>query len=175
VTGLDASPPTDLGVDPNRWIAFLEERKAEQSNPVHAEMVGIFIEHLHAEQAHDVERFLAHQVEQPLYRRFGAVEWHLPPNVREWFGRMATEGSFPAYEMETDRFLVGDDGIATDGILKMTTTGRKLRLHDMELPDGGGDDDTFVVYRRFAIFIPFENGKMAGEDTYRDPPTIVKV
>jgi hypothetical protein len=169
---LDTAPVrTDVNTD--RWIAFLESQK-DGLAPAQAALVDVFIEHLRAEQAADVERFLAHQTDKPVYRRFGAVEWHLAPDVREWFGRMAA-GEFPVYEMETERFIVGTDLIVTDGVLKMATSGAKLLAHNMTLPDGGTKQDTYLVYRRFAIFIPFENGKMAGEDTYRDPPSIVKL
>jgi hypothetical protein len=165
--------PQFLDVDTERWIAYLESRKDGLSER-QAANVDLFVEHLRSERSGDVERYLAHQVPNPVYRRYGAVEWHLSANIHEWFNRMAG-GSFPIYEMETDRFVVTDDLIVCDGVLKMTTTGSKLLEHHMELPAGGTESDTYLVYRRFAIFIPFEDGVWAGEDTYRDPPSIVKV
>jgi hypothetical protein len=157
----------DVSLD--RWIANLRARKANLTEPRHRAMVDVFIEHIEAERACDVERFLAHQVEHPVYRRFGAVEWHLPPDVKQWYSVMESGGEFPEYEMEMERFFVGDDGIATDGVLKMRSTGRKLVAHNMTLPADGAEDDTYIVTRRFAMFIPFV------EDTYRDPPTITRV
>jgi hypothetical protein len=138
-------------------------------------MIATLIEHVEAEQAVDVERFLRHQVAEPIYRRYGAVEWQLPEEVRTWFGRMSAEGTFPRYELETDRLVVGDDGLATDGILKMEAKGSQLLAHNMVLPADGSESDSYLVYRRFAMFISFQDGKMVGEDSYRDPPTVVKM
>jgi hypothetical protein len=165
--------PQIMDADTGRWITDLEGRKKDLP-PNHGALVDVFIEHLRSEQAADLERYLAHQIPEPVYRRSGAVEWHLSSNVHEWFGSMA-EDTFPVYEMETDCFIVTDNLIVTDGVLKMTAVGSKVVAHGMTLPDGGGNSDRYLVYRRFAIFISFEDGRMAGEDTYRDPPSIVKL
>jgi hypothetical protein len=167
--------PKFLSVEPTRWTGYLAERRDREPDPRYAAMIGTLLEHVEAEQAVDFARFLRHQISEPVYRRFGAVEWQLPPDVRTWFGRMSAEGTFPKYELETERLMVGDDGLATDGILKMEAKGSQLLAHNMTLPDGGTEKDSFIVYRRFAIFISFQDGKMVGEDSYRDPPTVVKI
>jgi hypothetical protein len=57
----------------------------------------------------------------------------------------------------------------------MEAKGSQLLAHNMVLPANGSESDSYLVYRRFAMFISFQDGKMVGEDSYRDPPTVVKM
>jgi hypothetical protein len=166
--------PRHSGVSTERWIAALEARK-DGLSARHAAMVDVVIEQTQAELAADVDRFLAQQTSDAVHRRFGAVEWHTTPDVREWFDRSAQKNEPPIYEIEIDRFVVTDDLIVTDGVLKMIMSGAKLVANEMTLPHDGSETDTYLVYRRYAMFIRFAAGKAAGADTYRDPPSIIKL
>ena len=160
----------------DRWIADLEDRKARLREPEAREVVDAYIEHLRSEQSGDLERLMAHMAADVVYRRFGAVSKVLDHDgLRAELEGILSSGGFPEYEMDTDHFLVDSDSLAIDGVLRCVATGAQLLAQGKALPAGGGRQDRFLVETRLAAFFRFRESLLTGEDTYRDPATIVRM
>ena len=68
-----------------------------------------------------------------------------------YLSMMARPDGFPHFEMDTERFFVGDDCLAMDGTLRREARGHELGSLGKPLPPGTSRD-----------------GLMCGEDTYFD-------
>src|SRR5450759_3846725 len=66
--------------------------------------------------------------------------------------------------MDIDRFLVSRHGTVMDGHIRMMSYGADLRV----LGEDVKDDSWYVVGTRIALFFPFKDGLMTGEDAYID-------
>ncbi len=63
-----------------------------------------------------------------------------------------------------DRFMVSPECIALDGMAKMMMHGGDL----VSLGEDADSDAWYAVETRIAIFFPFRDGLMVGEDAYID-------
>ena len=166
-----------MDVSFDRWVAALEAQK-EGLAPNRAALVDAYIEHLRSERALDPDRFVAHMSRDVVYRRFGAG---MGPRVMNYddvyaaYSAIAAAAAWPEYEMEMERFVVTDDMIIEDGILKFVGRGHGLVAQGYTLPEGGAPDDDYLVTTRMAAFFTYRDGMMTGEDTYRDPPVLTKL
>jgi hypothetical protein len=160
-----------------RWVDALRARAKEVDNPRHLEMIDCFIEHMIAERSGDVDRFMATMMPEPVYRSWGAPRpAGKGPSVRR--GReiralyeqmmLRRPGGFPEFELAIERFFVGDDGLAMDGVLHRLHRADELESLGETRPAAAGDEDEFVLSRRTALFISFHEGLMVGEDLYYD-------
>ncbi len=169
-------------VDYRRWVRFVEERKGETTVPAHARMIDCFIEHMVSERSGEIDRFMRTMVDDPVYRSWGRPRpAGAAPVVRgrdeikaRYKALMARPDGFPQFELETERFFVGDDGIAMDGTLRQQLRGSELGGAGVGLPDAGSPDDVFVVSRRMALFVSYRDGLMCGEDCYYDATATVE-
>ncbi|MEU1272600.1 hypothetical protein [Streptomyces sp. NPDC005799] len=165
--------------DMARFVEFLEARKAETENPKHAAMISLLIEHSIAEvRDHDIDRTMATLVDDCVYHYWGdagAIEMnggrvaHREEVRANYLAQMANGAlAMDSLEVEVDHFFVNDDAIAWDGYVRIRVPGAALAELGGPLPDGGTVDDVFVQRTRAAIFIPFRDGLMVGEDYYFD-------
>jgi hypothetical protein len=172
---------TELRVSYERWVGYLRERAKEVSDPRHLEMIECFVEHMVSERSGDIDRFMATMVAEPVYRSWGRLRpAGTPPSVRRgaeirrlYQRMMDRPQGFPQFELRTERFWVGDDGLAMDGVLDRLVLGSELSEFGEQVPEGAAADDEFVVSRRMALFISFEGGLMRGEDCYYDSTSTV--
>jgi hypothetical protein len=172
------------GTDPLRWVAFLERAKKSVTDPKHQAMIDVFIEHLVAETSNQLERTMATLVPDAVYHVWGQTP--IGPDAPEgskasreqvranYEAGMNSSRGFPRYELKTERFFVGDDGLAMDGTILAPVIGTELVAWGQELPAGTAEDDEFVVSQRLALFIPFRDGLMVGEDMYWDPKILIQ-
>lgn len=165
--------------DMARFIDFLEARKEETTNPRHAAMIALLIEHSIAEvRDHDIDRTMATLVEDCVYNCYGD-----PAAIEQQGGRVADRDTVRAnylanmangmlamdsIEVEVEHFFISDDAIAWDGWTRLRLPGAALVGAGVPLPDGGTADDVFVHRSRAAVVIPFRDGLMVGEDFYLD-------
>lgn len=163
-------------VDYRRWVAFVEGQKARVSDPNQLQMLDCFIEHMVSERSGDIDRFMRTMIEEPVYRSWGRPRpAGAGPSIRRgdevralYLSMMARPDGFPQFELDTERFFVGDDGLAMDGTLRREARGHELEMLGEPLPPRTSPDDRVVVSRRMALFISFRDGLMCGEDTYFD-------
>lgn len=160
-----------------RWVEALRQRAESVKDPAHLEMIDCFIEHMVAERTGDLDRFMRTMIDEPVYRSWGRSR---PPGVAPSVRRCAEiralydgmmlqrPGGFPEFELEMERFFVGDDGLAMDGYLHRLARAEELESLGEERPASAAPDDHYVVTRRTALFVSFHDGRMVGEDRYYD-------
>ena len=157
-----------------RWVEELRLRAKSVSDPRHLAMIDCFIEHMVSERSGDLNRFMRTMIDEPVYRSWGRPRpVGVGPAVRVgaeiralYTSMMSRPGGFPEFEFEMERFFVGDDGLAMDGVLHRLARAEELESLGEQRPAGAGDSDEFVVSRRTALFISFQQGLMRGEDCY---------
>jgi hypothetical protein len=137
-------------------------------------MLENFREHIIAELVGDVDRIMATMSPHPVYHSYDGLD--APAGHAADFvivnGREATERLYRdfiesgrhVHELDTRRIAVSDWGIAGDGYLYLTERGADLVAQDVDGVDAGA---TYVAASRFAYFLPYTEGLMAGEDIYR--------
>ena len=163
-------------VDYRRWVSRVEAQKARVSDPRQRQMLDCFIEHMVSERSGDIDRFMRTMIDEPVYRSWGRPRpAGAGPSVRRgeeirtlYLGMMNRPDGFPQFDLDIERFFVGDDALAMDGVFLREARGYELEALGEELPPGGSPDGRFVLSRRMALFISFRDGLMCGEDTYFD-------
>jgi hypothetical protein len=165
-----------------RWVDALRERAKNISEPRHLEMIECFIEHMVSERTRDVDRFMRTMVDDCVYRSWGtpratgvAPSVRRRDEIRALYEQMMLHrpGGFPQFEMEINRFWVGDDGIAMDGVLHRLHRVEELAVMGEQAPDGADSQDEVVLSRHTALFVSFRDGLMVGEDLYYDTTSTV--
>jgi hypothetical protein len=167
---------TDAPVSYQRWVESLRSRAKDVTDPTHLAMIDCFVEHMVFERSGDIDRFMRTMIPEPVYRSWGRPR---PPGVgpsvrrgaevRNTYQRMMDRpDGFPEFEMRIERFFVGDDGLAMDGVLDRRLRGSEVLAMGDSLPDGADPDGEFVHSRRMALFVSYEDGLMVGEDMYND-------
>jgi hypothetical protein len=165
-----------------RWVEDLRGRAKDITDAQHLVMIDCFIEHMVSERSGDIDRFMRTMIPEPVYRSWGGRP--RPPGVgpsvrrgaevRDTYQRMMDRpDGFPQFEMQIERFFVGDDGLAMDGVLHRLLRGAEVIDMGEALPDGASPDGHFVHSRRMALFVSFEDGLMVGEDMYNDSTATV--
>jgi hypothetical protein len=165
---------TRQAVSYERWVDCLRERAKVVTDARHLAMIECFIEHMVSERGGDIDRFMRTMVAEPVYRSWGRLRSAgTPPSerrsaeIRQLYQRMMDRADgFPEFELRIERFFVGDDGLAMDGVLDRLARGHELAELGETVPDDANPDDQFVVSRRMALFVSFEDGLMCGEDCY---------
>jgi hypothetical protein len=158
-------------VSGQKWVDQIEARKAELDDPDLRAMCDTFIRHVKTEWVGDLDATFATMVPEPVYRnwggftnRTGPVEHHLDA-IKQIYGTPVERfGYYPPADMDIDRFLVSRDAIVMDGTIRMMSYGGDLRA----LGEDVKDDSWYVVETRIALFFPFKEGLMTGEDAYID-------
>jgi hypothetical protein len=168
---------TEPLVSHERWVDVLRARAGSVPEQRHRNMIDTFIEHMVSERSGDVDRFMATMVDDCVYRTWGTPRPHgTAPSVRDAGDVRARyeammlhrPGGFPEFEMDVERFWVGDDGIAMDGVLYRLHRVDELAEIGEQPPPGARPDDEVVLSRRTAVFVSFRDGLMVGEDLYYD-------
>lgn len=124
-------------------------------------------------------------VDEPVYRSWGRPRpaGQAPPvrrgaEIRALYQQMMVDraGGFPEFEFDMERFWVGDDGLAMDGVLHRLARTEELDALSEPVPPEAQPHDEHVVSRRTALFVTFEDGRMLGEELYYDAScTVVPV
>lgn len=168
-----------MRIQPLRSLGPIDRLLAATTDPGQRMMVTTFREHIIAEVAGDIDRIMATMAPHPVYHSYEDVGTAAESEdhgviVRGWNETLALYQDFVAsgrhvHELDTRRIAVSDWGIAGDGMLYLTERGADLVAQGVEGVDGGS---TYVAASRFAYFIPYEHGKIAGEDIYRPRSSI---
>ena len=174
--------PADMG----RFIAYLEARRDEATDPKHVEILDVLVRHVIAEiRDLDIEATMATLVEDCVYHTYGdeqSIEQAATgrvldrPGVRKAYEEGMANGVFgmDTIEVETERFFINDDGVAMDGWVRARVSGAMLVEAGVPLPDGGTPEDDFISTQRAAIFVSFRDGMQVGEDFYFDHESIIE-
>jgi hypothetical protein len=161
-------------LQPLRSLRPIDDLLQATRNPYHRRLLENFSEHIIAEVVGDIDRIMATMAPHPVYHSydsFGAAaesdEDFVTVNGRDetWaLYREFIDSGRHVHELDSRRIAVSDWGIAGDGYLYLTERGSSLAAEGVTGMDAGA---TYIAASRFAYFIPYEDGMMAGEDIYR--------
>jgi hypothetical protein len=161
-------------IQPLRSLRTIDDLIRATGNPYHRRLLENFREHVIAEVVGDIDRIMATMAPHPVYHSYDSFgdsarcdEDYVIVNDREetWaLYRDFIDSGRHVHELDTRRLAVSDWGIAGDGYLYLTEQGSSLVAAGVTGIDPGA---TYVAASRFAYFLPYEDGLMAGEDIYR--------
>lgn len=146
---------------------MVEERLARERDPKRRRNLEVVLAHMKAEAACDLERLMATVSAEPVYRAFGTPDPLYSPQgrdaVRNFYSAFVASGAH-RLEFDMDRLLVDDDGVLTEGTMRIAYPGRILEL----LGHAVDDPDAFYLYEaRMAVVWPLDgDGLVVGEDSY---------
>jgi hypothetical protein len=160
-----------------RWLDQIETRKSGLDDPELRAMCDTLLRHVKTEWVGDLDATLATMVPDPVYRnwggftnRTGPVEHRLDAIKQIYGAPVERFGYYPPAEMDIDRFLISREAIVMDGRIRMMSYGEDLRA----LGEDVKDDSWYVVETRIALFFPFSDGLMTGEDAYIDHLVLIE-
>jgi hypothetical protein len=161
-------------LQPLRSLRPIDALLRATGNPYHRRLLENFREHIIAEVVGDIDRIMATMAPHPVYHSYDSFdasaesdEDFVIVNGRDetWaLYREFIDSGRHIHELGTRRLAVSDWGIAGDGYLYLTERGSSLAAEGVTGADAGA---TYIAASRFAYFIPYEDGMMAGEDIYR--------
>jgi hypothetical protein len=161
-------------LEPLRSLRPIDDLLGATGDPCHRRLLENFREHVVAEVVGDIDRIMATMAPHPVYHSYDSFdasaesdEDFVIVNGRDetWaLYREFIDSGRHIHELDTRRLAVSDWGIAGDGYLYLTEQGSSLLAEGVSGVDAGA---TYVAASRFAYFIPYEDGLMAGEDIYR--------
>jgi hypothetical protein len=153
-----------MRIKPRRTVETFEAAMAQTESTVHRAMLETMKDHYAAEVLGDIDRLMATMSPHPVYHTYGVSNDPSPKSwqeTKDFYQKGFDEGSL-VHELAIDGIAVADWGIAGAGQFHMVMPGDVLAA-------GGGDAEAGTYYllsNRVAFSIPFEDGKMAGEDIY---------
>ena len=163
-----------MRLEPLRSLRPIGNLLGKTSDPYHRRLLENFREHVIAEVVGDIDRIMATMAPHPVYHSYDsfddsarADEDFVIVNGRDetWaLYREFIDSGRHVHELDSRRLSVSDWGIAGDGYMYLTERGSNLVAEGVPGIDAGA---TYVAASRFAYFIPYEDGMMAGEDIYR--------
>jgi len=161
-------------LEPLRSLRPIDELLGATSDPYHRRLLENFREHVIAEVVGDIDRIMATMAPHPVYHGYDSFggsarddEDFVIVNGRDETWAMYREfidSGRHVHQLDSRRIAVSDWGIAGDGYLYLTERGANLAAAGVPGIDAAA---TYVAASRFAYFIPYEDGMMAGEDVYR--------
>jgi branched-chain amino acid transport system ATP-binding protein len=158
----------NMTVEPGRWISLIRAAQANQA-PKHQQLLDAWASFIEAKSNGDFKRMRSLLAADAFVRSWGA-DRRLPPMgdiegaaeiVTAWHDLCAS-GKIPLEELECDRLLVSDDGIAMDGIYRAVYPAEALPKIET---DSAGD---ILVTVRAAILVRFSGSQISGYDVYWD-------
>lgn len=146
---------------------MVEERLARERDPRRRRNLEVVLAHMKAEAACDLDRLMATVSPEPSYHAFGTPDPLYSPHgreaVRNFYAAFVASGAH-RLEFDMDRLLVDDDGVLTEGTMRIAYPGRILEM----LGHAIDDPDAFYLYEaRMAVVWPLDrDGLVVGEDSY---------
>src|SRR5437016_3088520 len=157
-----------MRIQPKRSFVAIDAKLREVTNPKHRVMLENYRAHLAAEVGADLERIMATMTPEPVYHSYGRGLEAGPKGqaaTRAFYQRIFDEGT-NVLEREIDRLTVDDWGIVSEGTIHIINPGKVLAARGTKVDD---ENAHYLLSVRIAAFLPYENGLMAGEDTYTSP------
>lgn len=154
-------------IDVHRTWAKVEERLADEHDPVLRRNLETVLAHMKAEARGDIDGLLVTLSDDVAYHAYGTDEPALNPvgkdEVRGFYERFVASGA-TRLQLDVDRLVVDRDCVVTEGIMRMAYPGRTLAFRGIEVDD---PDAYYLFEARMATFWPMdEHGLARGEDTY---------
>lgn len=158
------------------WVAEIRDRTSDVREVTLRHRIDMLIEHLVAEDERDVPRTMRTIASTGRYHSWGGAKSYTASAAEQEQIYTDLLDAWPEsfqLELEIDRLIVGEDGIAMDGVLHKEVSGEALLGMGFAIPPGCSVSQRFVVSRRQALFVSYHGELMAGEDLYRDEGGVV--
>jgi hypothetical protein len=157
-------------VDFGRQIQYVADRADTETHPPYRAMLEVWLEHLKAEAALDIDRTMATVSPDAHFHSWGGVfsdpDGARFDQVRGRYKAVMDSGGFPPLELLCERFFIGPDAILLEGDNRSVLTSEEAREAGFEVTDGR----RYVGYSRLCCWVPFKDGKILAEDLYWHPP-----
>lgn len=158
-----------MKIDPQRSVAWLNQRIASEANPRHRAMLENYKEHLISEVSGDLERIMKTLVPEPEYHFYNPTSNGDGPKgngaVRQFYISLF-ETQSNVLERHFDRVLVTDDYIVSDGHMDHVYPGKLLASRGADVDPNAW----YLASYRICALLPYvgegADVLMAGEDTY---------
>lgn len=153
-------------LDVTRTWAAVEERLANETDPILKRNLTLLRDHMRAECTGDLDGLMVTVAEDASYHAYGAPPEQSPQGkaaVRAFYEAFIASGA-TKLQFDVERLVVDRHCILTEGVMKMAWPGRTLAARGIPVDD----PDAFYLYEaRMATLWPFdEAGLIIGEDTY---------
>ena len=167
-----------MKIDPQRSVAWLDKRIADETNPRHRAIIANYREHLLSEVTGKLDEILATLVDEPVYHSYNAQSLAGaggPKNIDEvkafYNGMFTTRTN--VLERHVDRLIVTDDFLVSEGSIDHAYPGEALLARGRTTDATGAPVEADAYYQtsyRICAVLPYVGDgtdvKMAGEDTY---------
>jgi hypothetical protein len=161
-----------IRMDPNRTWKLVEQRAAEETDPVCKHNLELVLEHMKAEARADIEGVVATLCEKPRYRTYSTPEDDAIMNpegskdaVRTFYDTTIVQTGAHRLEFACDRVIADRRGVFTEGVMRMAYPGRTLVAMGIEVDD---PDAYYLGESRMGIVWPVDptEEKLTGEEVY---------
>jgi hypothetical protein len=158
-----------MKIDPHRMWRLLEERIAEERNPLHRRQLETIVRHMKGEAIGDIDAILATVAPDAVYVLYGPAE--TPPRlfrghdaIRGFYNEMLDQISVNQ-ELCVDRLVVDDHCVVTEGVTRTALRGRTLAAAGIPVDR---PDAYFYSEGRSLVIWPFDpaTGLLRGEQIY---------
>ncbi len=156
-----------MKINPRNTWRLVQERLASETDPRLRRNLQTVLAHMKAEAALDLDAVMATVAEDAHYHAYGAGGPRMNPKgkaaVAQFYVDFAASGAY-RLELDVDRLIVDNDGVLTEGVMRMAYPGKTLIAMGHEVDD----PDAFYMYEaRMAIVWPMDkDGLVLGEDSY---------
>lgn len=160
-----------MKLDPNNTWTLVEERLANESDPVLRKNLELVLEHMKCEARGDIEGVVATLVDKPVYvMHDNPGDALMNPNgskdaVRAFYDATIIQTGAHRLELDCQRVIVDKDAVVTEGIMRMAYPGKALAAIGIQVDD----PDAYYLYEaRMGIVWPVDRaaGKLVGEESY---------
>jgi hypothetical protein len=157
-------------IDPYQsWLA-LEARAAKETNALHRSLITQVRDHMEFEIRGDLDPLMDTLVADPVYHFWNDNPFVLEGRaaVRAFYENMIAAGG-NQFQVVTDRILVGDGGVVTEGQVRQIYRGPQAIAMGVRELDGAPvrEDDLILTSTQLLTVWPAgEDAKLVGEDIY---------
>lgn len=161
-----------MQLDPNLTWKLVEQHFERETEPKRKRNLGLVLDHMRAEAAADIEGVVATLTEKPRYRTYGtpADDALMNPEgskdaVRAFYDATIVQTGAHRLEFACDRVIADDQGVFTEGVMRMAYPGRTLVAMGIEVDD---PDAYYVHESRMGIVWPVDEAeqRLTGEEVY---------
>lgn len=160
-----------MKLDPNKTWRLVEERLAGETNPVRRQNLELVAAHMRAESKADIDGVLATLTRSPRYVVHSSPDDPaMNPTgsqeaVREFYFNTIVRTGAHRLEYDVDRVIADDDGVFTEGVMRMAYPGSTLVAMGIDVDD---PDGYYLAVSRMGIVWPVDHSehRLTGEEVY---------
>lgn len=158
-------------LDPNLTWKLVERRYEAESDPVRKRNLGLVLAHMKAEARADIEGVVATLTEKPRYVTYASLDQPiLNPDgskdaVRAFYDATIVQTGAHRLEFACDRVIADEQGVFTEGVMRMAYPGATLQAMGIEVDD---PEAYYLAESRMGIVWPVDESeqKLTGEEVY---------